>query len=258
MGVKYSSNLKYLLAFNYLIQGEVQESDIIGSLFAMTSSYNINFGINKLQNIGKIGKLTIQRNESKKDSKVNGNLQTGIITIPIDLDRADVAIFCSIIEMITRVKLFTAKFQLKSIEDTEKANNSLLLNRSLEIYTRYFEDGDVSIDSIKKNIYQLTSSKKISTCETFHIGSTFNESKMVIVVQGRADILALSKANINNTFALGGLDFDTEKVSNYLKNKTLILFRDGDQGGKEIQKKLNSIIDIEYIVETPSKVSVED
>lgn len=247
--------MRYTLFFDFKIEGEVEQSDIIGALLTLTSSYSSNYGITKLQNLGKVGKLRILK-KAYEEKKVKKTM--GVIEVPTDLDKADSSLLASIVEYVTRVKLFSSKFLLKSINDEEKISSTKFLNRAVEIYNTYFETDSLSPDSLKKTLFEITSSKKAVSCGDFTLGSTFHASQHTIVVEGRADVLTLSECNVTNTFALGGLDFEEQKVKEYLRPKTVTLFRDGDSGGSQIEKRLSRVVPISYYIEVPSKKSVED
>ena len=253
MSVKFASNLKYLLKFSYEVEGAIEEADIIGALFAQSASVHMEYGLNKLQNQGKLGKLVI------KKTSCSNNITRGIIQIPSDLDRIENAIFCTILQIYNKkVRIYPFKLKLEQISNQYKGSSAVIINRALEIYTQYFEDEEQSPENIKKSLYELTSAKKAVSYGDFILGSTFTKEKESIVVEGRADVIALSKLGVCNTFAVNGVHFNEEKVKEYLKDKNVTLFVDGDRGGSEIERKLSSVIKISYKVNTPKKYDVED
>jgi DNA primase len=256
MGIRYSSKMKYNLKFLFTVEGKVDESDIIGALLTLSAAYYPAYGIVKLQNQSKLGKVKISKKDVVRDKqdRTEGSLQ-----IPLNLDRADTSIFVSVIENITRIKLFGSKINLHDVEDLERGNSAKFLTRAIEVYNGFFDnEGSVSADDIRKTLLEMTSAKKAVTCGKHTIGATFTESEQVIVVEGRADVLALSECGISNTFALNGWEFDEDTIIEFLGSKTITLFRDGDEGGREIEKKLAGCVPITYVVQTPHKVSVED
>lgn len=256
MGIRYTSELKYNLKFLFTVEGKVDETDIIGALLTLTASYHPSYGIIKLQNQSKLGKVKI----NKRIITVKNEEKTqGMIEIPLNLDRADTSIFVAVMENIKRIKLFSCEISLHSIEDLQRGNSAKFLKRAVQVYNGYFNaEGGVSTDDIRKTLLELTSAKKAVTCGDHTLGATFAQSDQVIVVEGRADVITLADCGIKNTFALNGLNFDPETVAHHLKSKTITLFRDGDEGGREIEKKLSNIVKIDYIIQTPEKVSVED
>lgn len=253
MSVKFASNLKYLLRFTYEVEGTIDQADVIGALFAQSAAAHMDYGLNKLQNTGKLGKLSI-----RKTFSANG-LTKGIIEIPSDLDRIETAIFCTILEIYNKkVRIYPFKIKLDHIENQYKGSSALIINRALEIYTQYFDDEEQNPENIKKTLYELTSAKKAVSYGDFIIGSTFHRDKEVILVEGRADVMTLAKFGITNTFAVNGVHFDQLKVKEYLKDKEITLFVDGDRGGSEIERKITKELSIAYKVLTPKKYDVED
>lgn len=259
MGIRYTSKLKYNLVFDFLVDGEVNESDVIGAMLTLTSSFNLNYGIIKLQNLNKLGKVELDLKHLKIPKKELEIKTKGTIKISTDLDRAETSIFCSIIEQIKKIKLYSCTISLKEITDAEQVNSSIFLNRAVEIYSNYFQSQFLDPDNLKRSLFEMTSSKKVTSVGSFTLGASFKESNNILVVEGRADVAKLFDCGITNTFALGGLFFEVDAVKEFLKSKAITLFLDGDVGGKEILKKLDSLdLNITHIIEAPEKISVED
>lgn len=71
--------------------------------------------------------------------------------------------------------------------------------------------------------------------------TTIDKTNEVYLVEGQFDAIALSKANINNVVALMGTSLSKEHL-HLLKNKTINLFFDNDNAGKNAAIKNASII----------------
>ena len=79
----------------------------------------------------------------------------------------------------------------------------------------------------------------------------------VIVVEGRADVLNLMKAGVNNVIAMNGTKLP-DGVKELSQKKDIILFIDGDRGGKLIAQNVVDNAKVKYIAVAPDGKEVEE
>ena len=88
-------------------------------------------------------------------------------------------------------------------------------------------------------------------------GPLINSSKDIIIVEGRADVLNLMRAGIENTIAVEGTSVPPTIVE-LAKTKNLSAFLDGDRGGDLILRELNSVVKLTKVSRAPRGKEVED
>jgi DNA primase len=76
-------------------------------------------------------------------------------------------------------------------------------------------------------------------------------------VEGRADVLNLLRAGVDNTLAVEGAKIP-ESVIKLAKERNLIAFLDGDRGGDLIQKELQQVARVSKVYRAPQGKEVED
>ena len=79
----------------------------------------------------------------------------------------------------------------------------------------------------------------------------------VIVVEGRADVVNLLKKRVSNVIGMNGAKLPKE-IALLGKEKELILFTDGDRGGKLIAKNVIHNANIAYVATAPDGKEVEE
>jgi DNA primase len=79
----------------------------------------------------------------------------------------------------------------------------------------------------------------------------------VILVEGRADVLNLLRAGVDNTLAVEGAKIP-DSVIKLAKERNLIAFLDGDRGGDLIQKELQQVAKVSRVYRAPAGKEVEE
>ena len=79
----------------------------------------------------------------------------------------------------------------------------------------------------------------------------------IIVVEGRADVVNLLRAGVNNVIAMNGTKLPNA-IKELAKEKETTLFVDGDRGGKLIVQNVADNASIDYIVVAPDGKEVEE
>ena len=108
------------------------------------------------------------------------------------------------------------------------------------------------VDSAKKG--RLISYGK----EGLPAGPAVASSEVLIVVEGRADIINLLRAGIENTIAVEGTSVPETVKDLARKGKTLYAFLDGDRGGDLILKELSQVARIDKVYRAPRGREVEE
>ncbi|MBS7612995.1 toprim domain-containing protein [Candidatus Bathyarchaeota archaeon] len=94
--------------------------------------------------------------------------------------------------------------------------------------------------------------------EELPAGPDVKSSDSLIIVEGRADVLALLRAGIRNVIAIEGVKIPESVIKLAKTKKEVIAFLDGDRGGDLILKELMQMVPITYVVRAPSNMEVED
>jgi DNA primase len=81
--------------------------------------------------------------------------------------------------------------------------------------------------------------------------------KELIVVEGRADVLNLMRNGVNNVIAMNGTKLPDE-IKELGKEKDIILFVDGDRGGKLIVQNVADNANVKYVASAPDGKEVEE
>jgi DNA primase len=88
-------------------------------------------------------------------------------------------------------------------------------------------------------------------------GPEINTAKKIIVVEGRADVINLLRAGIQNTIAVEGAKIP-QSIIKICKEREATAFLDGDRGGDLILKELKQVTTIKYVARAPRGKEVED
>jgi DNA primase len=88
-------------------------------------------------------------------------------------------------------------------------------------------------------------------------GPEINSAKKIIVVEGRADVINLLRAGIQNTIAVEGAKIP-QSIIKLCKEREATAFLDGDRGGDLILKELQQVTTVKYVARAPRGKEVED
>jgi DNA primase len=88
-------------------------------------------------------------------------------------------------------------------------------------------------------------------------GPEINSAKEILVVEGRADVINLLRAGIQNTIAVEGAKIP-QSIIKLCKEREATAFLDGDRGGDLILKELQQVTTIKYVARAPRGKEVED
>jgi DNA primase len=235
------------------VGGVVEKPDVIGALFGQTEGlFGPELDLRELQKSGRIGRIEISL-ESKQDKT------TGKINIPTSLDRVSTAIIAASIESINRVGPCQAKVVLNKIEDIRDARRRVIIDRAKEVLRKWTVETMPGTDEIFREVSEMLRVARVEKygSEGLTAGPDIESAKNIIVVEGRADIINLLRAGIQNVIALEGAKIP-ETIIKLCREKEATAFLDGDRGGDLILKELRQVTNVKYIARAPRGKEVED
>jgi DNA primase len=208
--------------------------------------------LRELQQSGRIGRIKVELHSESGKSK-------GTITIPCSLDRTETAILAAAMETVDRVGPCVAKITLEEVEDVREEKRKRIIDRAVELLRDW--EGEVSPDSQEMTDTVVSESR---TAEITKIGKDklpagpdAQKSDTIVIVEGRADVLALLRAGIRNAVAVEGTSIP-KSLSEIIDSKIVIAFLDGDRGGDLILKELSQVTNVDFVARAPHGREVEE
>jgi DNA primase len=235
------------------VEGVVEKPDVIGALFGQTEGlFGPELDLRELQKSGRIGRIEIGL-ESKQDKT------TGKINIPTSLDRVSTAIIAASIESIDRVGPCKASVILNKIEDIRDARRRLIIDRAKDVLRKWTVETMPGTDEIFREVSEMLRLARVEKfgSEGLTAGPEINSAKEILVVEGRADVINLLRAGIQNTIAVEGAKIP-QSIIKLCKEREATAFLDGDRGGDLILKELQQVTTIKYVARAPRGKEVED
>jgi DNA primase len=245
---------KYLIRARIVVDGVVEKHDIIGALFGQTEGLLGNeFDLRILQDKGRVGRIIV-------NTKTQGNKTTGEILIPSNLDRIETALLAAMIETVDRVGPYDAEVKVQDIQDLRLEKIKMIVERTVEILRVWGKEKTPDLKEVIKNIQEyLKAPEPVSYGpEGLPAGPDVEKNDVVIVVEGRADVINLLRYGYTNVIALGGARRVPETIKNLASRKKIILLVDGDHGGDLIIKEVLRTIKVDYVARAPPDREVED
>jgi len=245
---------KYLIRARIVVDGVVEKHDIIGALFGQTEGLlGSEFDLRILQDKGRVGRIIV-------NTKTQGNKTIGEILIPSNLDRIETALLAAMIETVDRVGPYDAEVKVQDIQDLRLEKIKMIVERTVEILRVWGKEKTPDLKEVIKSIQEyLKAPEPVSYGpEGLPAGPDVEKNDVVIVVEGRADVINLLRYGYTNVIALGGARRVPETIKNLASRKKLILLVDGDHGGDLIIKEVLRTIKVDYIARAPPDREVED
>src|SRR3989344_5334982 len=194
-------SIKYTVYASFVAEGRLEKPDVIGAIFG--------------QNEGKIGRIDVEL-------KYENSKAMGKIIIPSALDKAETSIIGAAIETIERIGPSDSKIQIEKIEDVRGGKREYILERAKKLLEQFQgsvpESRDMS-DSIKESV-------KIAKLQEYgdeKLPAGDLSGNELIVVEGRADVIALLKNNVTNVIGMNGTKLP-EGVKQLSREKEVTLF----------------------------------
>ncbi len=253
MGKTYIDTVKYVVYADVTIDGIVEKPDVVGAIFGQTEGLlGDELDLRELQKSGRIGR--IEANIETKHGK-----SVGEIILPSSLDRVETAILAAALETVDRVGPCEAHIKVKKIEDTRTMKRNQVVDRAKQLLKGVMADmlperkeiSELVRDKVKLADVQQYGPEKLAA------GPNIDEADHIIVVEGRADVLTMLKADIRNVICLQGKVIP-KTVQELSKKKTVTVFVDGDRGGDLIIKQLADCAEVDYVAKAPDGKEVEE
>jgi len=253
MAKTYIDTVKYLILADMEIDGIVERPDVVGAIFGQTEGLlGDELDLRELQKSGRIGRIEVQI-ENKLGKSV------GTIKIPSSLDADKTSAIAAALEQIERVGPSESDITIRKIEDTRENKREKVLERAQELRSKMMGKSRPESKEISKKIREGVRSDEMQKYgeENLAAGPKIDEAKEIIVVEGRADVANLLRANIKNAIGLHGKNIP-KTVKELSKEKKTTLFIDGDRGGELVAKQFNEEGEPDYIAKAPEGKEVEE
>ncbi|MFQ6084847.1 MAG: DNA primase DnaG [Candidatus Bathyarchaeia archaeon] len=248
-----SKGLKYLVKIEFKVNGNVDKNDVVGALFGQTEGlFGPKLDLRELQKSGRVGRIEVEANLEEKETK-------GSIVIPSGLSRASTALIAASIESIDKVGPYAANFKLEGIEDTRKTKRVEIVKRAKEILRSWRFTDVPSLEDVEDQVEKAAITYKVGEfgAEKLPAGPDVASSDSIIIVEGRADVIKLLEAGINNAIALNGVSVP-KSIVELCKKKEATALLDGDRGGEFILRELLREADVKYVIRAPRNMEVEE
>jgi DNA primase len=158
---------------------------------------------------------------------------------------------------VDRVGPCSAKITLEKVEDVRDSKRKRIIDRAVALLRVWEGETSPGAQEITDKVTRETKSAEITRFEGLPAGPAVQESDTIIVVEGRADVLALLRAGIKNVVAVEGTSIPPSIIK-LAKTKEIIAFLDGDRGGDLILKELSQVTDIKFVARAPTGREVEE
>ncbi len=242
-------SIKYMIHANFTAEGALEKPDVIGALFGQTEGLlGSELEMRELQKEGKIGRIEV-------DLERRDKMTIGKIKIPTALDQSETTLIAAAIETIERIGPSDSQIEVEKIEDVRGSKRDYILERAKKLMQEIEGSADsreisnVIKDSAKTSIIQEYGEEKLPCGDL--------SGKEIIVVEGRADVVNLLRAGVNNVIAMNGTKLPNA-IKELGKEKEITLFVDGDRGGKLIVQNVADNANVSYVVSAPDGKEVEE
>ena len=248
-----SGIVKYHVKLAYEVDGLVERADIIGAIFGQTEGLlGPEMNLNELQRVSKVGRIEV-------NAKSTSNTTSGDALIPMSTDIDTCALIAAGIESIDKVGPFDCSFKLEAIDDVRASKKDDIVKRAKEIKQKWATKTVSEGESMLNDVHQ-GESKKLSTYGPSKLTCSPGvfDSRWIILVEGRADVINLLRAGYDNVLAIEGAKIDESIKKLCGEKETVVAFLDGDRAGGFILKELKSVVVLDYELQADTGVEVEE
>jgi DNA primase len=245
--------VKYHVKLKFEVDGIVEKADIIGAIFGQTEGLlGPEMNLNELQKVSKVGRI-----EVNVDTK--SNTTKGDALLPMSTDISTAALISAAIESIDKVGPFQGKFLLVGIDDIRAIKKKVIVDRAKKIIQEWATKTISEGEEMLRDVYDASKPGKLTAFGKAQLacGTGVFESPVVILVEGRADVINLLRAGFDNSIAIEGAKID-ETVVNLTTGKKVIAFLDGDRAADLILKELQGLVKIDKVLRAPTGKEVEE
>ncbi len=242
-------SIKYIIRAKFEAEGTVEKPDVIGALFGQTEGLlGSDLELRELQKEGKIGRIDV-------DLKSENSKTLGKIEVPSAVDKAETTIIAAALETIERIGPSDAKITIEKIEDVRGSKREYIIERARKLLEKI--EGTSESREIQSAVKTSSRVSRLQNYGNENLPAGDISGNEIIVVEGRADVISLLKAGINNVIAMNGTILP-ETIKELSIDKEITLFVDGDRGGKLISKNAINNAKINFIATAPDGKEVEE
>jgi DNA primase len=245
--------VKYHVKLKFEVDGIVEKADIIGAIFGQTEGLlGPEMNLNELQKVSKVGRI-----EVNVDTK--SNTTKGDALLPMSTDISTAALISAAIESIDKVGPFQGKFLLVGIDDIRAIKKKVIVDRAKKIIQEWATKTISEGEEMLRDVYDASKPGKLTSFGKAQLacGTGVFESPIIILVEGRADVINLLRAGFDNSIAIEGAKID-ETITNLTSGKKVIAFLDGDRAADLILKELQGLVKIDKVLRAPTGKEVEE
>jgi len=242
-------SIKYMIYANFRAEGPLEKPDVIGAIFGQTEGLlGAEMEMRELQKEGKIGRIEVDL------ESVDGK-SIGEIKVPSALDKSETTIIAATLETIDRIGPTEAKIEISKIEDVRGNKRDYIVERARKLLDNI--EGSEGIGELSKTLKEESRVSKMQEFGDERLPAGDLSGQEIIVVEGRADVVNLLRNRVNNVIGMQGVKMPKE-ITKLGEIKTLILFVDGDRGGKLIANNVVKNAKIAYVTYAPDGKEVEE
>lgn len=245
--------VKYHVKLKFEVDGIVEKADIIGAIFGQTEGLlGPEMNLNELQKVSKVGRI-----EVNVDTK--SNTTKGDALLPMSTDISTAALISAAIESIDKVGPFQGKFLLVGIDDIRAIKKKVIVDRAKKIIQEWATKTISEGEEMLRDVYDASKPGKLTSFGKAQLacGTGVFESPVLILVEGRADVINLLRAGFDNSIAIEGAKID-ETITNLTSGRKVIAFLDGDRAADLILKELQGLVKIDKVLRAPTGKEVEE
>jgi DNA primase len=234
---------------NFSSEGALEKPDVIGAIFGQTEGLlGAELEMRELQKEGKIGRIEVELHKEGKKT-------VGLIKIPTALDQSETTLIAAAIETIERIGPCDSQIEVERIEDVRGSKRDYIIERAKKLMQEIH--GQTDSREISTEIKDSARTANVREYGESKLSSGDISGKEIIVVEGRADVLNLMRNGVNNVIAMNGTKLPDE-IKELGKEKDIVLFVDGDRGGKLIVQNVSDNANVKYVAVAPDGKEVEE
>ncbi len=245
--------VKYHVILKFDIDGVVDKADLIGAIFGQTEGlFGPDMNLNELQKSWKVGRIEI--NLISRNGKTGGD-----VIIPMSTDISTASLIAAAVEGVEKVGPCQAHFKLSSIDDVRASKRKVIVDRAKSIMKEWSSRSLSEGEDVLKDVMESGRRARLITYgkDELPAGPGVFSSDRVLIVEGRADVILLLKAGIENVIAVEGTNIP-DSIIRLGKEKKLSAFLDGDRGGDLILRELQQVVHLERVIRAPPGKEVEN
>src|SRR3972149_5575158 len=230
-------SIKYMIHANFRVEGALEKPDVIGAVFGQTEGLLGNeLEMRELQKEGKIGRIEVEL--ERKDKTTIGKIK-----------------IATAVETIEKIGPCDAQIEIEKIEDVRGSKRDYIIERAKKLMSEL--KGTTDSREISKEIKDSARTAAVQDYGEEKLPAGDLSGNEIVVVEGRADVLNLMRAGVNNVISMNGTKLP-ETVKRLSEEKEITLFIAGDLGGRLIEGNVTDNARIKYIAVAPDGKEVEE